>query len=189
MQISFRVVLLSLLASVVFAQAPARPDAKGCTASKVVTRMPGCYIQNCDRKDYNLAEMPRTKSERGHQVEGEFEQIRYVCPKDKSALELGRQTENALKDAGFKIYYTDVYYGGARFWMTAQKDAQWVRLVVVGDGYDLTTVKEKQMEQQMTADADGWAKQINQSGRVSLYGINFDTAKSTIRPDSERVLP
>ena len=188
MHTSLRVVLLSLLASAVFAQAPARPDAKGCTASKVVTRMPGCYIASCERRDYNLADMPRTKTERDHKIEGEFEAIRYVCPKDKSALELGRQTENALKDAGFKIFYTDVYYGGSRFWMTAQKEAQWVRLVVVGEGYDLTTVKEKQMEQVLTADADGWAKQINQSGRVSLYGINFDTGKSTIRPDSEPVL-
>jgi outer membrane protein OmpA-like peptidoglycan-associated protein len=180
--------LVCVLASAVWAQAPARPDAKGCTESKVVTRMPGCYIAGCEKKDYSVAEMPRTKSERGHQVEGDFQYTRYVCPKEKSPLELGRNTENALKDAGFKILYTDVYYGGSRFWMTAQKDAQWVRLVVVGDSYDLTSIKEKQMEQQMTADADGWAKQINQSGRVSLYGINFDTAKSTIRPDSEPVL-
>ena len=180
--------MLSLVASAVWAQTPARPDAKGCTVSKVVSRMPGCYIASCDRKDYNVADMPRTKNERGHQVEGEFEYTRYVCPKEKSPLELGRNTENALKDAGFKIHYTDVYTGGKRFWMTAQKDAQWVWLQVVGDSYDLTTVKEKQMEQVMTADADGWARQINQSGRVSLYGINFDTGKATIRPDSEPVL-
>jgi outer membrane protein OmpA-like peptidoglycan-associated protein len=44
------------------------------------------------------------------------------------------------------------------------------------------------MEQVMTANADGWAQQINQSGRVSVYGINFDTGKSTIRPDSEPAL-
>ena len=188
MRILLRVLLLSLLVPAVWAQAPARPDAKGCTASKIVSRMPGCFIQSCQVQDYNVADMPRTKAERDHKVEGQFEQTKYVCPKDKSALELGRQTENALKEIGFKIHYTDVYYGGSRFWMTAQKDAQWVRLVVVGEGYDLITVKEKQMEQVMTADADGWAKQINQSGRVSLYGINFDTGKSTIRPDSEPVL-
>ena len=40
----------------------------------------------------------------------------------------------------------------------------------------------------MTANADGFAQQINQSGRVSVYGINFDTGKSTIRPDSEPAL-
>jgi outer membrane protein OmpA-like peptidoglycan-associated protein len=72
--------------------------------------------------------------------------------------------------------------------MTAQKGLQWVKLYVVSDAYELTAIKEKQMEQVMTANADGWAQQINQSGRVSVYGINFDTGKSTIRPDSEPAL-
>jgi len=151
--------------------------------------MPGCVIVRCDYKDFNAAEMPRTKSERGHQVEGEFAYTVYRCPTEKSPLELGRNTEAALKNAGFNILYTDVYVGGARFWMTAQKGGQWVKLYTAqGGGYELTTVKEKQMEQVMTANADGWAQQINQSGRVSVYGINFDTGKSIIRPDSEPAL-
>ncbi len=172
----------------VWAQAPTPPDAKGCSENKVVTRMPGCFIMRCDSKDFSTAEMPRKASERGHQVEGEFEATVYRCPSGKSPLELGRNTEAALKNAGFNILYTDVYSGGARFWMTAQKGSQWVKLYVVSDAYELTTVKQKQMEQVMTADADGWTQQINQSGRVSVYGINFDTGKSTIRPDSELAL-
>jgi OmpA-OmpF porin, OOP family len=190
MKILVRLLLVCLVAgsSIAWAQAPARPDAKGCTESKVVTRMPGCFILRCDHKDYSTAEMPRAKSERGHQVEGEFELTSYRCPNTKSPLELGRNTEAALKDAGFNILYTDTYIGGTRFWMTAQKGGQWVKLAIVGDTYDLTAVKEKQMEQVMTANADGWAQQINQSGRASVYGINFDTGKSTIRPDSEPAL-
>src|SRR5579859_584792 len=181
-------VCLAICPAALWAQSPARPDAKGCTESKVVTRMPACYILRCDHKDFNAAEMPRNRAERNHQVEGEFDFTAYRCPANKSPLELGRNTEAALKNAGFNIHYTEVYSGGARFLMTAQKGGQWVKLYVVGDAYELTTVKEKQMEQVMTADAEGWAKQINQSGRVSLYGINFDTAKATIRPDSEPVL-
>lgn len=150
--------------------------------------MPGCVIIRCDNKDFNAAEMPRTKAEKGHQVEGEFEFTVYRCPSGKSPLELGRNTEAALQNAGFHILYTDVYAGGARFWMTAQKGAQWVKLYVVSDAYELTAVKQKPMEQVMTANAHGWAQQINQAGRVSVYGINFDTAKSTIRPDSEPAL-
>ncbi len=178
MRIPIRLMLVCLASFVpsLWAQAPAA-DAKGCTESKIVTRMPGCVILRCSRKDYSLAEMPRTKSERGHQVEGEFEYTSYRCPSNKSPLELGRNTEAALKNAGFNILYSDVYIGGARFWMTAQKGGQWVKLAVVSDNYELTTVKEKQMEQVMTANADGWAQQINQSGRVSVYGINFDTGK------------
>ena len=169
-----------------WAQSPVQ-DKRGCVESKVVTRMPGCFITSCDRRDYSAADMPRTKNERGHLVEGEFENTVYRCPKANSPLELGRNTEAALKNAGFNILYTDVYMGGSRFYLTAQKGGQWVRLAVL-DYYTLTTVKEKQMEQVMTANADGWAQQINQTGRVSVYGINFDTGKSTIRPDSEAVL-
>jgi outer membrane protein OmpA-like peptidoglycan-associated protein len=40
----------------------------------------------------------------------------------------------------------------------------------------------------MTANADGWARQVESAGRVSVYGINFDTGKATIRPGSEPVL-
>ena len=98
-----------------WAQVPAPADAKGCVESKVVTRMPGCFILRCDHKDFSSAEMPRTKAERGHQVEGEFESTVYRCPSGKSPLELGRNTEAALKNAGFNILYTDVYAGGARF--------------------------------------------------------------------------
>jgi len=182
--------LVCLLAcsSAMLAEAPAPVDRKGCVESKVVSRMPGCFILRCDYKDFNAAEMPRTKNERGHQIEGLFENNAFRCPANKSPLELGRNTEAALKNAGFNILYTDVYAGGARFYMTAQKGAQWVKLAVVSDNYELTTVKEKQMEQQMTANADGWAQQINQSGKVSVYGINFDTGKSTLRPDSEPAL-
>jgi len=174
--------------SVTWAQPPAPVDKKGCTESKVVSRMPGCVILRCEAKDFAAADMPRVKNERGHQVEGEYELTVYRCPAEKSPLELGRNTEAALKNAGFNILYTDVYGTGARFYMTAQKGGQWVKLSVVSDSYELIAVKEKQMAQVMTANADGWAREISQSGRVSVYGINFDTGKATIRPDSEPAL-
>ena len=173
---------------VAWAPAPAQADRQGCVESKVVTRMPGCVIIRCDHKDYASADMPRTKAERNHQVEGELENTGYRCPRDKSPLELGRNTEAALKNAGFNILYTDVYAGGARFYLTAQKGPQWVHLNVVSDAYDLTAVKQQQMEQVMKANAEGWAEQLNQTGRITIYGINFDTGKATIRPESETVL-
>ncbi len=171
-----------------WAQAPARPDARGCVENKTVTRMPGCVILRCENKDYGTAAMPRNRSERNHQVEGQLERTVYRCPANKSPLELGRNTEAALKNAGFQILYTEVYGTGGRFYMTAQKAPYWVNLLVVSDAYDLVVVKQKEMEQAMTANADGWAEQVKQTGRVSLYGINFDTGKASIRADSEPVL-
>jgi OOP family OmpA-OmpF porin len=178
----------ALLPLTLFAQAPTPADRAGCSESKVVTRMPGCWIMRCERKDFGTAAMPRTKNERGHQVEGALEHTTYRCPANTSPLELGRNTEAALKGAGFDVLFTDVYGGGGRFYMTAQKPPLWVYLSVVSDAYDLTVVKERQMEQQMKANAEGWAEQVNRTGRVSIYGINFDTGKATIRPDSEASL-
>jgi outer membrane protein OmpA-like peptidoglycan-associated protein len=180
--------LLSLFvaSAVAWAQPPA-VDKQGCTESKLVSRMPGCVIVQCETKAFASAGMPRTQNERGHMVEGEYEKTVYKCPKDKSPLELGRNTEAALKQAGYKIHYTYVYGNGARFYLTAQKGGQWVKVTVM-DYYELITVKEKEMEQVMTANADGWAQQVNKDGRVSVYGINFDTGKATIRPDSEPAL-
>ncbi len=167
------------------AQKPGPSNRKGCVESKIVTRMPGCVILACEHHDFSSVDVPRKQNERGHSVEGETERTTYRCPQEKSPLELGRNTEQALKSAGYNILYTYVYGSGARFYMTAQKGGQWVKLSVVSDAYDLTAVKEKQMEQAMKADASGWAEEIKQNGRVTIYGINFDTGKATIRPDSE----
>ncbi len=165
-----------------------RPDAKGCKENSVVTRMPGCIITSCENRDFASADMPRKQNERGHQVEGQLERTVYSCPREKSPLELGRNTETALKNAGFQIYYSYVYGSGGRFYLTAQKESQWVHLNVVSDSYEIIALKEKAMEQTMKANAEGWADQVNQTGRVSVYGINFDTGKATIRPESEAVL-
>lgn len=150
--------------------------------------MPGCVIVRCDAKDYSSAEIPRSQSERGHIVEGQYESTTYRCPAGKSPLEIGRNTEAAFRNAGYDVLYTYVYGSGGRFYMTARKGGQWVKFTAMSDFSELIGVREKEMEQVMTANAGDWAKQINQSGRVSVYGINFDTGKSTIRPDSESAL-
>jgi outer membrane protein OmpA-like peptidoglycan-associated protein len=120
-------------------------------------------------------------------VEGEFEHLEYACGKELSPLEIARNAENAFKAAGFKVLFTDRYFT-TRFYVTAQNGPQWAYVAATNNNYELNTVKTKEMEQAMKAGAEGWIQQINQTGRVSVYGINFDTAKATLRPDSEQVL-
>lgn len=52
----------------------------------------------------------------------------------------------------------------------------------------VTIVDIKSMEQKLEANADAWFEEISKSGRVAVYGINFDTGKSTLRPDSAKML-
>jgi outer membrane protein OmpA-like peptidoglycan-associated protein len=44
------------------------------------------------------------------------------------------------------------------------------------------------MQQEVTADASSLAGEIEKSGHVAVYGINFDTGKAVILPSSENVL-
>jgi len=47
---------------------------------------------------------------------------------------------------------------------------------------------EPMQENMVTVDADAMAKGIGEEGKITLYGILFDTDKATIKPDSEPTL-
>jgi outer membrane protein OmpA-like peptidoglycan-associated protein len=174
-------------AVMVAAQRPPLQDKKGCAESTVLSKMPGCVVQICDVRQYHTALMPLNKQDRTNNIEGAYERLRYLCPPETGPLEKIRNAEGALKAAGYNILYSDKYFT-TRYWLTARKGPQWVYVYTDGAAYEVTSVLAKQMEQQMQANAAGWADAINQTGRVSIYGINFDTGKATIRPDSEPAL-
>jgi outer membrane protein OmpA-like peptidoglycan-associated protein len=44
------------------------------------------------------------------------------------------------------------------------------------------------MQQEMSSDASKWAAEINQKGHAAVYGIEFDTGKATLKPESMKVL-
>jgi outer membrane protein OmpA-like peptidoglycan-associated protein len=174
------------------------PDAEGCRDSSVLSRMPGCRIAECDVKDFDAAEVqvgPQNESGFPRKtLEGRKEVIRYVCGENVSSLQLVRNAEGALRKAGYTIVFSGKVEAGDEPGVTAHKAAQWVQ--VAGDssyaapagGYVVTAVRTKEMAQEMIATAEGLAAEIGKSGRVAVYGINFDTGKSTIKPDSDAVL-
>ena len=83
-------------------------------------------------------------------------------------------------------------YDVPEHYVTAHKGPQWVAVVaseMTGDSsYNVTTVLTQAMQQEMTSDASAWAEEINKSGRVAVYGIEFDTGKATLKPESQKVL-
>ncbi len=89
------------------------------------------------------------------------------------------------KDAQPTYYYVFVtsYSAGvipARLQGTVAKDNTLVELILVAP---------QAMEQNMTLlNAAEMSKSLADSGKVVLYGINFDTDKDTLRPDSEPTL-
>lgn len=166
-------------------------DAEGCKDSSLLTRLAGCTIAYCSQSDFDAAELqislntdPRT-----NHVEGKVEKLHYTCT-GKSALQVRRNTEQALRTAGYSIDFTA--YDVPDHYVTGHKGGQWVAVVaaeMTGDStYDVTTVLTEAMKQEMTSDASAWAAEINQTGHAEVYGIEFDTGKATLKPESEKVL-
>ncbi len=50
------------------------------------------------------------------------------------------------------------------------------------------TLKVKEMAQEVAADASAMEAEINKTGSVAIYGINFDTGKATLQAGSDQVL-
>ena len=197
-KISITLVALLSLSSIAFAD-DLEPDVEGCKDSKLLTRMAGCNIAACDKKEFDSMELNVGSLEEGQgdfkkkSFEGKTESLTYVCPQGKySGLQIVRNAEGALKKAGF----TPVWSGkggnnGPE--TTMKKDGQWVYVGTSstgGDGtwYEIKAVQVQKMDQQMEATADSLAEEIAKSGHVAVYGINFDSGKATLKPDSDKIL-
>ena len=181
--------MLSLLALPM--AAVGQDDAEGCKDSALLTRIAGCGIADCSKSDFDAAELQvsLSKDPRTTHVEGKIEKIHYTCS-GKSGLQVRRNAEQALRAAGFTLDFTG--YDVPEHYVTAHKGPQWVAVVaseMTGDSsYVLTTVLTEAMQQEMTSDAKAWADEIGKTGHAAIYGIEFDTGKATIKPESEKVL-
>jgi outer membrane protein OmpA-like peptidoglycan-associated protein len=162
-------------------------DAEGCKDSAIITRMPGSTIHSCENKEFDQKAMPISKDQDGNvkekTVEGEFHSWDYGTREGVSEIQVFRNFETALKKAGFTLDYEE-----SPGTITAHKGKTWYLLENSGSYYYQTIVTEKAMEQEVTADASSLSDELNKSGHVAVYGIQFDTGKATIQPASANVL-
>jgi hypothetical protein len=131
-------------------------DRKGCKDSPLITRFPGSTIGDCKDMDFDQADLPLAANKVRH-VEGEFHFLSYT-PKQGvvTDIQLFRNIETALKAAGFILDYENSPYR-----ITAHHGTTWFHLLVHDTGgnaptvfiYDETFVTEKQMTQEVTANA------------------------------------
>jgi OOP family OmpA-OmpF porin len=160
-------------------------DAEGCKDSRVITRMAGSTIHSCDNKDFDQLKLPLDPDADGNAqektVEGEYHTWNYGTREGVSEIQVFRNIEAALKQAGFSIDHVDT--PGT---ITAHKGNTWYLLDNRGSYYDQTIVTEKAMEREVTASQ--LSDELKKSGHVAIYGIQFNTGKATILPASESVL-
>jgi len=133
-------------------------------------------------------------------VEGKLWVREYVVKegvKQASELQILKNYSNAIKNMGGEVFFegrckkeecgdkydTQIVSGKI---VKAGKEI-WVEVVPQNDGTDymLRIVEKEQMRQDVTA--SDMLDALNKDGRVTLY-INFDTGKSTIKPESGKII-
>ena len=186
---SFGLVVLavSLLGPATLQGQAVKPDAKGCKDSDLLSRISGCYIYSCDRNDWDAVKIPVGTEGKTQTIEGEKVHIYYDClSQSYSRLKVVRNAETALKQAGYSIEFSGAYEGDPA--LTARRGSQWILVTTGSDRYWVTTVKAKEMAQEMQATAEVMAKDISTTGHFAVYGIYFDTDRAEIKPESESAL-
>ncbi len=147
-------------------------------------------------------------------LEGNVTRVDYTTSGMKrSTLEIARNYEQALIDAGYSVLfkchgksktcgkvkfdplfgefpYSDEHYLIAR---TTDKATSEVLTVAVrsieSHHHSIFVVRSKAMDTGMAkVDAAAMNKGIEQTGHMALYGLLFDTGKSTLKPESGPVL-
>jgi OmpA-OmpF porin, OOP family len=185
--LGFLAVLLLWIPATLVAQDDAPQDADGCKDSSIITRMPGSTIHSCENKEFEQVKVPVSKDADGNvtekTLEGEFHSWDYGTRDGVSEIQVFRNFETALKQAGMKIVYEE-----SAGTIVVNKADTWYWLQNSGSYYYQTLLTVKSMQQEVTADASSIADELNKSGHMALYGIHFETAKATILPDSESVL-
>jgi outer membrane protein OmpA-like peptidoglycan-associated protein len=160
-------------------------DRTGCKDSPLITRFPGSTIGNCKNAEFDQDDFPLAGHKDKH-VEGEFHFLSYTPKQDVvSAIQLFRNIETALKAAGFILDYE-----ASPSIITAHHGTTWFYLKEhIGNNgmvyiYDETFVTEKQMTQEVTANAATLSSELTASGHTIVPGIYFDTGKADVKPES-----
>jgi outer membrane protein OmpA-like peptidoglycan-associated protein len=181
------VLAIALTPALLMAQDDAPQDAENCKDSPIITRMPGSTIHSCENKEFEQVKVPVSKDADGNvtekTLEGEYHYWDYGTREGVSEIQVFRNIETALKQAGMKIVYEE-----SPGTIVANKGDTWYWLQNSGSYYYQTILTVKAMQQEVTADASSIADELSKSGHIALYGIHFETAKATILPDSETVL-
>jgi outer membrane protein OmpA-like peptidoglycan-associated protein len=195
MKLISRTMLVALVALTVASTTAAfgqQTDRAGYKDYPGVSRVPGfilreygdCVETAFDAHDFWVTENGKDKKQ---SVEGHKFYFRYRLKQglpNSSPLQVIRNYQNAARAAGGKILFDKNNVTTIR--LTKGDKELWLDVVPYqGYEYDLTIIEKQEMKQEVTLDAAGMADGLKDSGSVAVYGINFDTAKSDLKPESE----
>jgi outer membrane protein OmpA-like peptidoglycan-associated protein len=167
-------------------------DYAGCKDHPGISRVPGFFLREsgeCTETAFDAHNFWVTENGKDTKksVEGHMYYYRYRLKQGlpfSSPLQVIRNYQNAARAVGGKILFDNSRVTTIR--LTKDDKELWLDVAPYqGAEYDLTIIEKEAMKQEVVLDAAGMASSIADNGSVAIYGINFDTAKSDIKPDSE----
>jgi OOP family OmpA-OmpF porin len=191
--------LLCIIASfnIVFAG----EDIEGSKDNPYLSRMPNYLITDFEEKEFEAFRFCDGKALKT--IEGKYSKTYYEIDENAtkaSGIQISRNYANAVKNIGGTVLYEGTawesnceegdFCGTGRL-VTAKigkgNKELWVQISTCDDGndYTLTMIERQAMKQDITA--SDMLNDLNTAGHVTLY-INFDTGKSTIKPESQPVI-
>ena len=202
------VVAIALMPAAALAEGEETADAEGSRDHPAVKRYPGAHIfGDYQEKEFEAAYFAVSAAKAEH-VEGKYYQAVYMYPEKSGCTQVMRNYENALTAANMKLYTGTGLPEAADTWAVngAVLD-RWATGIGTGakggkiyifigctenafsqPAGPVMVVETQAMEQKVEINAGTMAEEIEKTGRVALYGINFATGKADITPDSARTL-
>ncbi len=169
-------------ASVSRADSSMPSDADGCK-DFCVSRLAGYNIADCAQSDFDLfvfadGQSAHTTVE-GKIVHDTHYQPAHTAPNSKALV--NQNSMNALRANGSTVVYEDRDSVVAK--QIKNGAERWVLVDGNGGSYYMLHLAKQAGMQQSVVTADDMSTALNRNGRISLR-INFDTGRSTIKPDS-----
>lgn len=175
-----------------FAPLIAQEDAENCKDPALFTRMPGYYIYRCEDLQFDKYEF-KTGDYKTQVIEGHHLFVYYDINENvqkPSPLQIVRNYTNAAKKIGGQVIFEyDDAGPNAVVKIVKSGTETWAHIYASANGtYTIHIIEKQAMNQDVVADAASLANSIKESGKVAVYGIYFDTGKSTLKPESQPTL-
>ncbi|MCU0382673.1 MAG: OmpA family protein [Cyclobacteriaceae bacterium] len=168
--------------------AQAQTDKTDCRDHDMFNRMPGFYIYECRQSEYEEQGF-YSAAEGSMQVGGRFYYLGYALKQGAtpaSSLQIIENFNTALQKLEAKVIYKSTQQIDA---VISKPNAEtWISVQANADSYRIKIIQKENRQQVIEANADFLQDQLNTNGKVALYGILFDTGKSTIRPEAHPLL-
>ena len=183
--------VLALTLAVLLTPLPSQAAEKKITEHPIIKPLPEVNKKYGTYRKFDAHEF-RIKTDEGYQekeIRGKYWEFEYGTPEDVSPLYILENYKAAALEKGGTVVYEDKHQVVFTL-STPEGGTLWVEANTHGweTDYTLHIVEEKPFKKALTFGAAKIKHELETKGEVTLYGVNFDFNKATLRPGSEKVL-